>query len=99
VPLKLIDQDELEMVCPTMVEELDQFIDNEDVFKNSDEATIYAISQLLHNRIDKIDLTPEDKGALISSVIAGLVEFNSEVLAIHNEVIKTLLEQKASTIH
>lgn len=99
MPNKLIEQEELDDICPFMVEELELVIAESDTFKDADEATIYALCQTLHNKLKSLDVSLEDKGAVVATLIQGLVEFNEEALALHREFIGTLLEQKASTIH
>jgi hypothetical protein len=99
VPEQLIEQEELDDLCPFMVEELETLIAERDLFKDAAEATIYALCQLLHNRLAKIDLTLEDKGAVVSTLISGLIDFNPGPLAAHNERMKLLREQKAGTVH
>jgi hypothetical protein len=95
---ELINQDELDVMCPFMVEELDLFIQESETFKDLEEATIYALCQLVHNRLDKLDMSLQDKGLVVSTLIQGLIKFNKEPLAVHNEAIKAMREQRASTI-
>jgi hypothetical protein len=99
VPKEPIEQEQMDLMCPFMVEELDLYIGESETFKDSDEATIYALCQLLHNRLAKLDMKPEDKGGVVSALIIGLSEFNATELALHNEVLKAIREQKASTIN
>jgi hypothetical protein len=96
---KLMTQDDLEAVCPVMTKEIDNFITSHPLFNDSSEAVLYALTQLLHNRLQVLDMEPEEKGAIVAALIDGLIEFNKEPLALHNELIRAIREQKAGTVH
>jgi hypothetical protein len=46
---------------------------------------VYALCQMLHNHLANLDMTPEDKGCVVATLIHGLIEFNTEPLALHND--------------
>lgn len=60
---------------------------------------IYALAQIVHDRIQALDVTPEQKGAIMSHLLTNFIEFNKENLALHNEELKAFRESKVSTKH
>lgn len=93
-----MSQEELESLCPELTKEIDNFLVSNPKFEDA-EATIYALTQLLHDRLQVLEMSLEEKGAIVATVIDGLVAFNQEALAVHNDMLKTIREQKASTVH
>jgi hypothetical protein len=100
MPKDLVTQEEMEEFCPLAVEQLARFIETNRDFKvMGDEIVIYALAQLISNKMFDIDLEDKDKGAVIATIISGLCDFHDIPLALHREFLNTLIEQKSSTIH
>jgi hypothetical protein len=97
--LNLITQEDFESSCPAMIQELENFIDLHPGFKGKPEATVYALAQLLNDRVEVMELDGVEKGAIIHAVVAGFIEMNEQELALYQEYRRTLVEQKASTKH
>lgn len=100
MPKRLVSQEEMEELCPYIVGEFIEFMQNHEDFKViEEEIIIYALAEIVSNKIRTIDLEDKDKGAVVSTIVSGLCEFHGEALALHREHLKTLIEQKSSTIH
>lgn len=63
------------------------------------EALFYALAQVLHDRINSADLTQERKGEVLSGILAALIQYNREELAVYNETIRNMMNEKPATIH
>lgn len=96
---ELINQEFLDKECPGMVEALDNFLDTSDVFKDKEEALVYALAQVVSVRIGMLPLQDQDKGAIVSTILSGFIELCGQELAVFNELRKAVLEQKAGTVH
>jgi hypothetical protein len=94
----LMSQEELENDCPPLIEELDAYLDKHTVLKEFPEAVVYVLAQILHERVNALDLPLESKGAIIHNVIHGFMEFNGDALALYREIRRAVVEQKKSTI-
>lgn len=95
----LVTQDELENECPKYMDDLHEFINSHTYMADKVEATCYVLAQVLHEKLEQLDLELEDKGAVVATLIRGFVEFNGPALAAHRELQKIIFEQKASTTH
>lgn len=90
----------MEELAPLVVAAIAEFIDgDEDINSIETEIVIYALAQIISNKINTIDLDDKDKGAVVSTIVGGLCEFHGDYLAFHREYLATLIEQKTSTIH
>lgn len=96
---KLVTQDELEIECPIYSDDLIEFLSNHKGLKDNPEMTVYVLAQILHEKLTEINMELSDKGAVVATIVGGLVEFNEDALAVHNEMKRLVLEQKASTLH
>ena len=95
----LISQDFLDKECPGMVKAIEDFLDENPLFKEKEEALVYALAQIVSVRIGMLPMKDEDKGAVISTILSGFIELCGSELAAYNELRKVILEQKASTVH
>jgi hypothetical protein len=95
----LISQDDLDNLCPIATEDLDLYIQAHPVLGKNPEVTTYVLGQILHERLGSLPMKLEDKGAVIATIIRGLVEFNGDALAAHRALKSALFEQKDSTVH
>jgi 4-hydroxy-3-methylbut-2-enyl diphosphate reductase IspH len=93
----LMSQDDLENFCPGIVDEIERFL--QEKYKGKNEAVIYALGEILHNRLEVADLELEEKGAVVATLISGFVELNEDALAAHRQIQKIIREQKAGTVH
>lgn len=100
MPKKLVSQEEMEELCPYVVGELMEFMKEHEDFKVIEpEIIIYALAEIISNQIGLIDLEDKDKGAVVSTIVTGLCDIHEQPLAFHHEFLKTLIEQKSSTVH
>lgn len=89
--------DQVDLDSPKILKQLNNFI-NLNV-TDKDEALVYALAQLLHDRIKSLDMEEEEKGALVGQLIDNFAEFNKIPLAMWKERLRLVAEQKASTTH
>lgn len=100
MPKELVSQEEMDEIAPFVTEVIEEFLEGNKDFKGIErEIIIYALAQAVSNRIEQIDLDDNDKGAVAATIIEGLCDIHKGPLAFHREFLKTLIEQKASTIH
>lgn len=92
-------QEELETLCPGLVEEIQMFVESNPNHEGNEEASIYALAQVIQNKLDNIELDPADKGFVITILINGLIHFNQEALALHKQRVLERLEGMSSTKH
>ncbi len=91
--------DEINELSPEIMEEVARFINLNPNMKDKDEAVIYALAQLLHDKLEELVLDAEDKGCIVSNLINNFAEFNREELALYHEHLRYLVEAKHSTVH
>lgn len=94
----MLTQEELEVDCPTYIDDLEAFLGSHKM-KDSPEAMVYVLAQLLHEKLNDLECELEQKGAIVTNVIGGLVEFNGEPLAAYRDLKKMIEEQKTGTVH
>jgi hypothetical protein len=96
--MTLASQQQLEDLCPQIVDALEVFIKTEGL-EATEEPLIFALCEILHRKIKTCALKDEEKGSVIARLIAGFMELNATELAVYNEFRRILLEQKTSTVH
>lgn len=97
--MTLIPQEELDTICPPLTDEINRFVEGYPDLEGKEEAVVYALAQSMHENIGKINATEIEKGAIISTLIRGLIEFNAETLAIYREQMLLMHEGRSSTRH
>lgn len=90
--------DQIDIDAPRILKQLNTFI-NLTIKNGQDEALVYAVAQLLHDRIRSLDIREEEKGALVSQLISNFSEFNKVELALWKELVQATLDRKTATTH
>jgi hypothetical protein len=77
---------------------IDKFV-NLNVSPDQSEQLVYALAQILHERIGMADIQDFEKGLMVSQLIENFADFNKEALAEYREIRLASLESKDQTKH
>jgi hypothetical protein len=64
-----------------------------------DASLIYGLLEALQDRLDRIDLTDGEKGAIVSDLIVGLGDNNKVELAVNRQIKTFMTDGKRQTKH
>lgn len=90
----------IEVEAPSILNELNKFIDlNKLKMGTKEECLIYALAQLLQDKLEQMDGTPEYKGGTALNIIESLQTLNDFNIQFYKKYLDCLAKQKTSTIH
>jgi hypothetical protein len=92
-----MEDDPVNLEAPNILKRLNNYVNLNE--QGNDEALIYALAQLLYDRIEAVDMIDEEKGKLVSDLIVNFGEMNKVQLAAHKELMLIFMESKDTTVH
>lgn len=91
--------DNFEAKSEYLYNKLISIIDSNDELKQNREELIYALSQLVADKISLLETSDENKGAIVSGINDSMKDFFRAELIFYRERLNNLEEQKSSTLH
>lgn len=82
-----------------LADDLKKFIADNEHAKIHNEIPVYSLSQAVHELLEEMEISPEERGCLASIIIEQFIELNKEDIALYNEQRRYMREIKDSTVH
>lgn len=91
--------EDFEVKSEDLYNKLKEIIENDESFQGFDEELIYALGQIVADKISFLESSDEDKGAIVSGITNSMKDIFHTELIFYKERLRLLNEQKSSTLH